>query len=92
MDQRKKESRKKASNVVIKEMKFRPKIDEHDYTTKTKHVERFLHDGIDVAIKGGAKQQALRAGRREVQRLNNLRRKTHVAHLVSFVQHGDFDA
>ena len=41
---------KKASNVVIKEMKFRPKIDEHDYTTKTKHVERFLNEGSKVKI------------------------------------------
>jgi len=41
-DQRRKESRRKTSNVVIKEMKFRPKIDGHDYTTKMKHVERFL--------------------------------------------------
>ena len=49
-DQRRKESRKKASNVVIKEMKFRPKIDEHDYTTKMKHVERFLHEGSKVKL------------------------------------------
>jgi len=49
-DQRRKESRKKASNVVIKEMKFRPKIDEHDYTTKMKHVERFLGEGSKVKL------------------------------------------
>ena len=30
-DQRRKESKRKATNVVIKEMKFRPKIDGHDY-------------------------------------------------------------
>jgi translation initiation factor IF-3 len=49
-DLRRKESRRKTSNVVIKEMKFRPKIDEHDYTTKTKHVERFLAEGSKVKI------------------------------------------
>lgn len=49
-DVRRKESRRKTSNVVIKEMKFRPKIDEHDYTTKTKHVERFLSEGSKVKI------------------------------------------
>ena len=48
--QRDKESRRKASNVSIKEMKYRPKIDEHDYTTKTKHVERFLNEGSKVKI------------------------------------------
>jgi len=49
-DQRRKESKRKASNVVIKEMKFRPKIDEHDYTTKMKHVERFLGEGSKVKL------------------------------------------
>jgi translation initiation factor IF-3 len=49
-DVRRKESRRKTTNVVIKEMKFRPKIDEHDYTTKTKHVERFLVEGSKVKI------------------------------------------
>jgi len=49
-DQRRKESRRKASNVVIKEMKFRPKIDEHDYETKMKHVERFLGEGSKVKL------------------------------------------
>ena len=49
-DQRRKESKRKASNVVIKEMKFRPKIDGHDYTTKMKHVGRFLEEGSKVKL------------------------------------------
>ena len=49
-DQRRKESRRKASNVVIKEMKFRPKIDSHDYDTKMRHVERFLEEGSKVKL------------------------------------------
>jgi len=49
-EQRSKESRKKTTNVVIKEMKFRPKIDEHDYTTKMKHVARFLGEGNKVKL------------------------------------------
>lgn len=48
--QRRKESRKKASNVVVKEMKFRPKIDGHDYETKMKHVARFLKEGSKVKL------------------------------------------
>jgi translation initiation factor IF-3 len=48
--QRKKESRRKATQVVIKEMKFRPKIDIHDYTTKMRHVERFLAEGNKVKL------------------------------------------
>ncbi len=49
-EQRRKESRKNTSNVVIKEMKFRPKIDGHDYVTKMKHVERFLGEGAKVKL------------------------------------------
>ncbi len=48
--QRRKESRRKATQVVIKEMKFRPKIDIHDYTTKMRHVERFLAEGNKVKL------------------------------------------
>jgi translation initiation factor IF-3 len=48
--QRAKEARKKQSHIVIKEMKFRPKIDAHDYETKKKHVERFLEEGAKVKL------------------------------------------
>ena len=49
-EQRRRQSKRKATNVVIKEMKFRPKIDGHDYTTKMKHVERFLEEGSKVKL------------------------------------------
>jgi translation initiation factor IF-3 len=48
--QKRKESRRKTTSVVIKEMKFRPKIDVHDYTTKMRHVERFLDEGNKVKL------------------------------------------
>ena len=48
--QRQKESKKKASNVVVKEMKYRPKISGGDFDTKTRKVEKFLHDGHKVKI------------------------------------------
>ena len=41
-DIRQKEARKKQSRTEVKEIKFRPKIDPHDYATKKGHVERFL--------------------------------------------------
>ena len=44
-EQRRRQSKRKATNVVIKEMKFRPKIDEHDYTTKMKHVDALPRRG-----------------------------------------------
>jgi translation initiation factor IF-3 len=48
--QRAREARKHQTHIVIKEMKFRPKIDRHDYETKIRHVARFLEDGAKVRI------------------------------------------
>jgi translation initiation factor IF-3 len=48
--QRAKESRRKASSVSIKEMKYRPKISKGDFDTKTRKVERFLNDGHKVKV------------------------------------------
>ncbi|MFN2641012.1 MAG: translation initiation factor IF-3 [Actinomycetota bacterium] len=45
-----KEARKKQSQVVVKEMKMRPKIDRHDYATKRGHIERFLNQGNKVKL------------------------------------------
>src|SRR4030095_534063 len=45
---RQKEARKKQSRIEVKEIKFRPKIDPHDYETKKGHVERFLRTGARV--------------------------------------------
>ena len=48
--QRAKESRRKATNVAIKEMKYRPKIGTGDFDTKTRQVSRFLGDGHKVKV------------------------------------------
>lgn len=40
-----KAAKKHASTVELKEIKFRPKTDEHDLDFKIKHVRRFLQDG-----------------------------------------------
>ena len=45
-----KQARKNQSKVEIKEMKFRPKIDVGDYTTKKNHVMRFLKKGARVKV------------------------------------------
>jgi translation initiation factor IF-3 len=47
---RSKEARKKQSQVVVKEMKMRPKIDRHDYGTKKGHILRFLNQGNKVKV------------------------------------------
>jgi translation initiation factor IF-3 len=49
-DVRQKEARRKQSRSGLKEIKFRPKIDPHDYATKKGHVERFLRGGNKVKV------------------------------------------
>ena len=42
------DARRNQANTQLKEIQFRPKIDEHDYATKRGHVERFLKGGDKV--------------------------------------------
>src|SRR5260221_6675128 len=44
------ETRKHQAQTVIKEIKLQPKIDPHDYGTKTGHVERLLRPGDKVKV------------------------------------------
>src|SRR5438105_1285596 len=50
--QKQKQARKHQQQVTIREIKFRPKIAQHDYDTKKNHVERFLRhkDKVKVTI------------------------------------------
>jgi translation initiation factor IF-3 len=50
--QKLKQARKHQQQITIREIKFRPKIAEHDYDTKKHHVERFLRhkDKVKVTI------------------------------------------
>ena len=41
---KKQEAKKRQAVVEIKEIKLRPKTDEHDYQTKLKHIRRFIED------------------------------------------------
>ena len=45
---REKSLKSKASKVVIKEIRFGPQTDEHDYEFKKKHAEKFLRDGAKL--------------------------------------------
>ena len=45
---RAREARKHQKVIEVKEIKFRPKVDEHDYQFKKKHIERFLSEGDKV--------------------------------------------
>ncbi len=43
-----KEIKAKTSKIVVKEIRFGPNTDEHDYNFKLKHAENFLKDGAKV--------------------------------------------
>ena len=70
--QKAREARRNQTNVIIKEMKLRPKIDAHDYETKKGHVVRFLRAGDKVKITimfRGREQHRPELGFRLLQRL-----------------------
>ncbi len=77
--QRAKESRKKATNIVVKEMKYRPKIGGGDFETKTRKVAQFLGEGHKVKVTimfRGREMQHPELGRRILDRVAE-----EVAHL-----------
>lgn len=45
---RTREAKKHQRIIEVKEIKFRPKVDVHDYDFKKKHIERFLGEGDKV--------------------------------------------
>ena len=70
--QKARESRRNQTNTIIKEMKLRPKIDQHDYDTKKGHVVRFLKAGDKVKITimlRGREQHRPELGYRLLQKL-----------------------
>ena len=70
--QKAREARRNQTNVIIKEMKLRPKIDQHDYETKKGHVVRFRKAGDKVKITimfRGREQHRPELGFRLLQRL-----------------------
>lgn len=49
-EQKAKQAKRHQSTITIKEIKFRPKIDSHDYETKKGHVVRFLKQQNKVKV------------------------------------------
>ena len=45
---RAREAKRHQKVIEVKEIKFRPKVDEHDYQFKKHHIERFIEDGDKV--------------------------------------------
>jgi translation initiation factor IF-3 len=78
--QRQRDSRRKSTNVSIKEMKYRPKIGTGDFDTKTRKVEKFLGDGHKVKVTimfRGRETQHPELGRRILDHVAE--RVTHLA-------------
>lgn len=71
-DMKAREARRNQANTVLKEIRFRLKIDPHDYGTKKGHVERFLKAGDKVKVMiqfRGREQSRPEAGIRLLSRL-----------------------
>jgi len=47
---REQEARKKQTVIQVKEIKVRPKTDEHDLNVKIRHIRRFLEEGDKVKV------------------------------------------
>ncbi len=70
--QKARDARRNQANTQLKEIRFRLKIDDHDFDTKTGHVRRFLEQGDKVKVMimfRGREQSRPEAGVRLLQRL-----------------------
>jgi len=66
------EARKHQKQVVLKEVKFRPKTDEHDFQFKKNHIVRFISDGNKAkatVVFRGREMTHQEIGRRIMERL-----------------------
>jgi len=67
-----KSAKKKQHTVQLKEMRYRPKIEDHDYNFKTLHVKEFLIQGFKVKLQvkfRGREMAHVEYGRKLMQRL-----------------------
>ena len=70
--QKARDARRNQANTQLKEIRFRLKIDDHDFSVKKGHVERFLSQGDKVKVMimfRGREQSRPEAGVRLLQRL-----------------------
>ena len=44
------DAKKRGTRIELKEIKFRPKTDEHDFQTKLRHARRFLEKGNKIKV------------------------------------------
>lgn len=71
---REQEARKKHKSVELKEIRFRPSIEEHDYQVKLRQAEKFLGKGDKVKVTlmfRGREMQRREMGRKVLDKLAN---------------------
>ncbi len=79
-DKKAKESKKKATTIEVKEVKYRPTIDDHDFDIKTKRAERFLKEGKKVKVTIFFRYRQLRRPELGVQILDKVTQElSHIA-------------
>jgi len=66
------ESKRKTHVIEVKEVKYRPSIDEHDYEIKTKRARRFLESGKKVKVTIFFRYRQLRRPELGAQILDNV--------------------
>ncbi len=66
------QAKKRQKIILVKEIKLRPKTEEHDYQFKTQHVRRFLQDGHKAKVTimfRGREMAHVELGRRILDRI-----------------------
>jgi translation initiation factor IF-3 len=58
-EKKEREARKRQHIIRIKEIRYKPNIDEHDYQTKLSHMKAFLSKGNKVKISMGFRGREL---------------------------------
>jgi len=74
LEKKERAAKKHQKTTVLKEVKFRINVDEHDYQTKKNHVVRFLEDGDKVKATiffRGREMTRQSLGRQVLERLLN---------------------
>jgi translation initiation factor IF-3 len=74
LNKKQQEAKKKQRHIHLKEVKFRPKTDVHDYNFKKNHIERFLRQGDKVKVVimfRGREMQYLDRGRRILDKVRD---------------------
>lgn len=84
MEKKAREARKHQKNIVIKEVKFRPNTDDHDYEFKKNNVIRFLGEGDKVKATVQFRGREITHKEIGFQLINRLLQDVNEAALIEF--------